>query len=584
MVIMADAMVGEGEGARGVGGGLSLVCDRKAVVAEVDPDSGEVRWRTELASPRTSRFRSPFMAPCDRFEHTGRFVGPMHHEPVSFMPPRFLLLLPLVLAACAGDEPSDGPTNNPTPTEVPQPTASTGDTHTGGPPTTSPPTASVAVSTRADLAPWLGFDIALDGVDEAWLECDSDTDPDERHGRLVGSGSTSLPGVLADHPFTCRLVVDHDGTLLELWSESVTTPPLPAGLPDLVLSTGGGEVASGWVVFDHWDQGSTRRALVVDGQGRIRWHRATDATAGASVIGWNGEHIFGAGGFTMPPTLYDLDGNVIFRGEDLPEPDYYHHEARWVDVDGTPGILTLVAREVPKAFQTVSPQIGFQAQVMDPVTGDRIWSWDVIDHLDEWGPPAPEGDPWHANAFTWEPDGSSWISARALNLLARIDRSTGRVTDVLGANGTVALFDATGSRLPPSSWFIGQHAPHVEGNRLFVMDNGRLARGYSRAVEYELDLDNDRAMEVWSWTEPGWMEPYYGSVSLLPGGNVLVASGHCNRCDGSGGMARKGFVAEIDHGSGEVLWRMDLGSHLDSLYRADFVPACDLFHHVGLCP
>ncbi len=449
-----------------------------------------------------------------------------------------------------------------------------------------PPAGSATVHTRADLAPWLGFEVVLENTPAATLACDSDTDPEERHARSVGPGATSLPGLLADHAYTCRLVARYLGEDVELWTGQATTPPLPEGLPELSVTVGtGSDLEGSWLVFNQWDQDPGQRALVVDGQGRIRWHRALDAdTAGTNVM-WAMGSFVAAGGKTLPPTQIDPDGNELFRGPDLELPREYHHEARMVDVQGVPGILVLTSKVLPASVATYEPeQMGFQAEVHDPVTGAILWTYDVADHLDGWGPPLADDDPWHANAITWEEDGHSWVSSRATDQIRRIDRVSGAVTHVLGEGGDVTLLDAGGSELPDSAWFAGQHAPYQAGDRFFLFDNGRPTRGYSRAVEYRLDLDARTATEVWSWTEEGWFEPYYGSVSLTPSGHVLVASGHCNRCENTGGSDRRAFVAEIDPATDEVLWRMDLLSSRASLFRAQLVEPCDLFHHAGLCP
>jgi hypothetical protein len=301
-------------------------------------------------------------------------------------------------------------------------------------------------------------------------------------------------------------------------------------------------------------------------------------------VAWAPPYLVAGGGQSLPPTQLTLDGDEVFRGPELDEPLFYHHEARGVDVDGTAGILTLATTILDKANATYSTaQAGFRAEVHDPATGELLWTWDVSDHLDDWGPPAPKVDPWHANAMTWEGDGHSWISARGTNHVTRIDRTTGRATHVLGADGTVTLLDADGNERPSDDWFSGQHGPAQHGDRLFLLDNGRTRRGFSRAVEYRLDLVASTATEAWTWTEDGWFEPYYGNVDLLPGGHVLVASGHCNRCDGTGGPERRAFAAEIDQATNEVLWRMDFVDPGASLFRAQYVAPCDLFHHVGRC-
>ncbi len=87
-----------------------------------------------------------------------------------------------------------------------------------------------------------------------------------------------------------------------------------------------------------------------------------------------------------------------------------------------------------------------------------------------------------------------------------------------------------------------------------------------------------------SWTEEGWFGPHNGQVDLLPGGRVMVSSGHCDHRDGTGGRDRKAFVAEIDQTTNDVPWRMDFVNHKASLFRAQHVEPCERLHHVGRCP
>ena len=446
----------------------------------------------------------------------------------------------------------------------------------------TPPSGDAVVSTRTDLAPWLGFDITLDATPTARLACDSVSDPRERHARNVESGFHSLPGLLAGHRYACRL--EARGAVL--WEALAETPPLPQGLPDLVVSqTGHAELQDGWLVFNQWGDGDIHRALIVDGDGQIRWHRALDAARGGVTVTWDGTYLV-AGGRDLPPSQFDLDGTQLYRGTELDgEFVYYHHESRRVVLEGVPAILALTSTELPPELRTHEPaQLGFQIEVHDPATDTILWQYDVADHMEDWGVPDDIADPWHTNAVTWEPDGHLWISARGTNTLTRIEQATGTPTHVLGAQGTVQLLDRDGQALPLSAWFSGQHGPHQAGDRLFLLDNGRPSRGSSRAVEYRLDLEAHEATEVWSWTEPGWVEPYYGNVEPLPGGHILVASGHCLQCEGSGGADRSAFVVEVDPTTNDVRWRLDLVTAGTSLFRAQYVAPCDLFHHVGRCP
>ena len=69
-----------------------------------------------------------------------------------------------------------------------------------------------------------------------------------------------------------------------------------------------------------------------------------------------------------------------------------------------------------------------------------------------------------------------------------------------------------------------QHGLDVLGlSSLLVFINGADAGDPSRAVEFELDLDNGVASETWSyWSDEGLSNPFMGDVQRLPNGNTLV--------------------------------------------------------------
>ncbi len=61
-----------------------------------------------------------------------------------------------------------------------------------------------------------------------------------------------------------------------------------------------------------------------------------------------------------------------------------------------------------------------------------------------------------------------------------------------------------------------------------VYDNGMKSRGWSRAVEYELNLSKKTSRIAWQYSgfpNKSWMTLYWGDADRLPNGNTLITAG-----------------------------------------------------------
>ncbi len=420
------------------------------------------------------------------------------------------------------------------------------------------------------------------------LACSSPDDPDERHVLTrVGSGPLHLLGLLADTPYDCLV----PGERRAAWVGSFRTGPLPDGLPRFDV---GGDAATavlddGYVLFNHWRFGPEDRqfrAIVADGLGNIRWYLdLPEAISGGIAVTWTGDELV-VGGGGIRPSLRDLAGEIRFEvappAFEDPEEDVYNHEAALTPA----GVLSL--QLVPDTDGVVTWE-GFRVEVTDPADGAVVWRFDSRTAREAGGlPPGTEedDDPYHANAAQWrddDPDGPSvWVSLRALQQILRIDRATG-ATSFVGHAGDRALFSTSGEPLPATEWFYGQHAPYASGRDLLVYDNGSFRQPrFSRVAAYHLESEQRATLE-WSWTEGGWFEPNWGSAAPMGDGHVLVATGHCAYCSGTGGERGRGWMLELDPAAGAPVWRLDFTESTDTLYRAQWVDGCSLFANQRFC-
>jgi hypothetical protein len=454
--------------------------------------------------------------------------------------------------------------------------------------------AQVVVEARADLVTWLGLEVSLVGVPSATLQCTAPMVVNEVHRKQVRTGAVGLHGLLADTDYTCQLLVGVE----ELWKADIRTAALPEELPTLTVTVQGkgvqgkgvqgkgvqgkgvqgqSDMASGFLLLNHWRARTPgQRALILDGDGRIRWYAPLEAPSGGIAVTWTGSEVLAGGGKGLSPILMNLDRTVSFEGPPPPDGHFYHHEVLVTDL----GILGLTGMD---QYPGAPVPRGLRVGVVDPTSGATTYVYETADHLVDWpiDDPADE-DPFHVNAALWEDDGTLWLSARGLSALLQIDRSTNALVRRVGIGGDLALVDISGAPLPDEEWFFGQHAPELRGDHLWVFDNGssrQVGKKKTRVAEFVLDFEAGTATSVWSWTEDDWYEPNFGDVDVLPSGHVLVASGRTS--DGLTDPARA-FMLELD--GDEVVHRLTFDHPYDSLYRAEVIDGCGVFDHAGLCP
>ena len=413
-----------------------------------------------------------------------------------------------------------------------------------------------------------------------------------------------LLGCRADTTYQARLVLFGPSGRTESKTLDFKTAPLPPGLEDHRLVSSAG-AARGYVLTDEvvfapdgspdpapGDESlAALRALgyigaanqrpaedtgappapphsdwlrIVDRAGRVVWYEQFDTLAGFSLAADRtiAVAVRSPDGGTRRILNLGLDGRRLV---DIAVPEVPNHDVL-KDPDGNMVFLTAAARRVDRSPIGGRPDelvVGDGIAVYDP-DGRRLWQWTSFDAFDPlrmrgrrdrfWDALFGEGaEDWlHVNSLCLDRDGNYVISLRHHDLLAKIDRRTGRLLWRLGRDGDI--------RLPEAARFIGQHALGVTaGGDYMIFDNGDRTRPWSRALALRVDETARQASIAWEYRLPAALYSFaISSACEIDGGHRLICSGV------------PGVLLEIDR-SDRIIWQAASRPGL-SLYRAFALP------------
>lgn len=151
-----------------------------------------------------------------------------------------------------------------------------------------------------------------------------------------------------------------------------------------------------------------------------------------------------------------------------------------------------------------------------------VWEWDGFDHNPisdtNRSLTTPLVDYDHCNAVELDSDGNLLYSSRHLDQITKIDRQTGEVIWKLGGESNEFTF------VNDEGFSLQHDIRRLDNGHITLFDNGQSSRGYSRAVEYELDEVAKVITKTWEFHGP--FAGCCGSVQRLPAGGTLISWGN----------------------------------------------------------
>jgi Arylsulfotransferase (ASST) len=381
-----------------------------------------------------------------------------------------------------------------------------------------------------------------------------------------GKNSALIMGMYADTTYDIRVVVSNGGQSGTSNTVSCTTGSLPSNLPVYEITRN--EVTpedSGFYFFPAFHAGSSGMysyVLGVDSNGGVIFHHYVHNGLAFVVVTGEDRSIYLSVESPLGNYIEVLNQcggqTAVYDPRDM-DCDNFHHEIQ-LTPEGNILTFDIEVHEIdfPNTSHPDAPTetnyLAADRIIEFTPAGEFVWTWNTWDHFDFYDPqyggeaydsldtifwtthfalPDPSFDWTHANAILPDYENNTLlVSLHHFSMLANIDRATGEVLWEMGPfHGDFTL--------ESGEWFIRQHSPEILPNgNLLIFDNGYsfavrndlptvfdFERPYSRAVEYEIDLEARTLNQVWEFREtPDFYSDAMGDVDLLPSGNVLVTS------------------------------------------------------------
>jgi len=361
-------------------------------------------------------------------------------------------------------------------------------------------------------------------------------------------------GMASDTDYSFRAVSSENGGVVAASrTQTVHTGNLPVGVPALT-QTGAG--FDGFIIVPIL--GAQTAVSIIDAKGQIVWYhtdtrmldfyRARLSRDGKSLL-YNAAKISGEPRPDSEIVRVSLDGS---QSSSIPIPLLAHDFIEMAD-----GTIGAIAFEDRMDTDGVTRIRGNKlVEVAPDGTQRTVWtSWNCFDYATVKGDDPMQG--WtFANALDYDPAlDAYYVGMRNFSSIAKVNRTTGACEWVFGTYGNTFTFAAGSAR------FLHEHQFDVRGNHILVMDNDGAPGDVSRVLEYELDVANMTATQVWSYTaNPTVYTFVLGEPIRLADGGTFVnwsTAGQMERLDASGAS-----VWKLNSGAGAAFGFQTLAANL----------------------
>ncbi len=245
-----------------------------------------------------------------------------------------------------------------------------------------------------------------------------------------------------------------------------------------------------------------------------------DSDVQYQLIGLDGSPKATVGGPSVPLDFHDL--------QRLPNGDYLGIQYATRNCPADPSQCVDLSSWGQSAQATITDGVIVELNPSNQV----VWSWSVADHIDvaaanvNWRSQFP--DVIHMNSVQDDGNGLVIFSARHLDAVYAINKTTGAIVWKLGGSQTPQSLTVVGDQYP--AVFSGQHyARLLSDGSLTVHDNGTRANRLPRALQFTIDTSAHTATVTRQMTDSRTKTATCcGSVDLLPSGGWLVSWGANN--------------------------------------------------------
>ncbi len=340
------------------------------------------------------------------------------------------------------------------------------------------------------------------------------------------------------------------------------TDSLPDFLPQMVLEKDGQDVFEGNILIRNVQ--APGQQIMINNRGKIVWYQEFDTTL-FRPFSWTEDQTILALKSDKAIHEMNLSGDIIYTLE-YGEADFnelLHHE---IIKDAKGNIISLIRNnqifDLSRIDGSPSDTIKGDGIIVMSPAGDKVWSWNIFDHVDPLKDPdiIKSKDDWsHANSIGIDVDGHYLVSFRHFNQVWKVHSSSGEVIWKLGMGGDL--------NMQPDQYFYLQHTAHInEYGELMLFDNGGPGRMTSRAISFNIDPETKQVQtgEINVFLPKSLFSFKQGSAYRIDDDKILFCSS----------IKKSIVVSDLE---GNILWHLKLS---ESVYRANYIGKVDWLYTV----